>query len=229
MAGNSSDPDAPRTASRTKDAIIGAIATVLAAVIGAAGLIITNERRDATVLRNRVEKLEGDLHAKAAEVKRLSSIEEGRPQEPSVAVALTSDDQLNLPVIQTERDLEYTFGLQGCARTGSSTTCYVRVSNEGPERRLEVYANPNRSFTTRMIDQFGKQRYAEVAVIAGVEGEDPAVDIPTGVSVPALVRVKDVPPDVSKFAVLDLAFKSPDRLYERKVTFRDVTIKSAIR
>jgi hypothetical protein len=243
MAQEPSQPNSVVAPSRSKDAIIAAIATILAAVIAAAATIIVNARHEKTNLEAEISTLQGQVDTKTREAKTVAASmvslqQQVRQLQSTTSSAPTVDTQPNTtstqptaaaepppPVTRTAREKDLTFGFQRCIRSGSSTTCQFIVTNDGGERMVRLYADFY-SRSSRAMDDHGKQQLANGAEIAGVEGTGPEVDLPSKIGVPALIRFSDLPSDVKQFNVLDIVFYpgSGDRY---KVEFRDVAIVGA--
>lgn len=246
MAQEPSQSNSVVAPSRTKDAVIAAIATVLAAVIAAAATIIVNARHEKTNLEAEITTLQGQVDTKTREAKTIADsmvkLQDQVHQLQSTATsAPAAGDQSKAtgtqgttsvtpaepppPVTRSLPAKDLTIGFQRCIRTGSSTTCQFLVTNGGGEREVSVYARTNSS-ESRAVDDHGKQQLADSAEIAGVAGDSPAVDIPSKITVPAFIRFSNLPADVKQFEVLDIVF---DRYSNKnsKVSLRDIPIDGA--
>lgn len=247
MPQEDSKPNSVVIPSRSKDAIIIAIATILAAVIAAAATIIVGARHEKTNLEGQIATLQGQVDAKTREAKaNLASMVSLQQQVhqlqstvPSASVAgdqskatgtqgtpsTTPPEQPPPPVTRSLPAKDLTIGFQRCIRTGSSTTCQFLVTNDGGEREVRINADA-RSDNSRAVDDHGKQQVADSAEIAGVEGRSPVVDVPSKITVPAFIRFSDLPVDVKQFKVLDIIFDAYSGKYS-KVSLRDVPIAGA--
>jgi cell division protein FtsL len=247
MAQEPSQSNSVVAPSRSKDAIIAAIATVLAAVIAGAAAIIVSARHEKTNLEAEITTLQGQVDTKTREaqtiatsmvalqnqVHRLQSTATSAPAagDPSKATTETQGTTSAAPaeppppVTRSLPAKDLTIGFQRCIRTGSSTTCQFLITNDGGEREVRVSAEA-RSDQSRAVDDHGKQQVADSAEIAGVGGNAPAVDVPSKITVPAFIRFSDLPADVKQFKVLDIIFDRYSNKYS-KVSLRDVPIAGA--
>lgn len=228
------------TRSRSKDAIIAAIATILAAVIAAAGVIIAASRREQHSLSEEVATVRAQLASKTREAKtlaqtvvnlqdqvtRLSGIEPRLEPDSGAVVSAVAPDPDD-PVVRTATERELTFGLQRCVRSGVITTCRFMIKNNGAEREVRLYADESRTVDSRAFDEQGRQQRADGGELAGVRESDLAVVLPADLTVPAAIRFRDIPAQVRQFGVLDIFFRASDSYEEYKVTFRDVPVASA--
>ncbi len=246
MAQDQSQPGSAGVSSRSKDAIIAAIATVLTAVIAAAATIIVGARHEKTNLETEIATLQNQVDTKTREAKMVAASMANLQQQvhqlqsaaPSTSAGADQSKTTGTtgtptvtppepppPVTRSAKEKDLTFGFQRCLRTGSSTTCQFIVTNDGGERMVRIDADFD-SRSSRAMDDHGKQQRANGAEIAGVEGTRPEVDLPSKISVPAFIRFNDLPSDVKQFQVLDIVFY-PGGGYSYKVEFRDVAIASA--
>jgi endonuclease/exonuclease/phosphatase (EEP) superfamily protein YafD len=246
MAQEPSKSDSVVAPSRSKDAIIAAIATVLAAVIAAAAGIIVSARHEKTNLESEITNLQAQVDTKTREARTIAASmgnlqnEVHRLQSTATSARPTGDQaqargtqattsatpaEPPPPVTRSLSAKDLTIGFQRCIRTGSSTTCQFLITNDGGEREVAVYASAS-SDNSRAVDDHGKQQVADSAEIAGVGGTSPAVDVPSKITVPAFIRFSDLPADVKQFKVLDIVF---DRYSNKrsKVSLRDVPIAGA--
>ncbi|HEV7426596.1 MAG TPA: hypothetical protein VGQ46_09530 [Thermoanaerobaculia bacterium] len=232
--------------SRSKDAIIAAIATVLAAVIAAAASVIVSARHEKTNLEAEIATLQAQVDTKTREARTVaasmvnlqnevhrlqatatSAPADGNQSQAPGTQATTSAATAEPPPLVTRslpaKDL--TIGFQRCIRTGSTTTCQFLITNDGGEREVRVSAG-RQSDQSRAVDDHGKQQVADSAEIAGVGGSSPVVDVPSKITVPAFIRFSDLPADVKQFKVLDIVFDQYSNRYS-KVSLRDVPIAGA--
>jgi hypothetical protein len=222
--------------SRSKDAIIAAIATILAAVIAAAGVIIAASRREQNSLAEEAVTLRTQLASKTREAKTLAQTVvnlqeqvtqlggiETKPKPGVDPIPPEPDD----PVAQTATERELTFGLQRCLRSSVIITCWFTIKNFGPEREVRLYVNPGNTPDSRAFDDQGKQRWAEGGELAGVRQRNLEVVVPANLTVPASIQFRDIPAPVKKFTVLDIFFRASDSYDEFKVTFHDVPVTPA--
>lgn len=241
MSNTGSESQSVGTSSRGKDAIIAAIATVLAAVVVAAGTIIAGGRREKTSLENQVTTLQGQIDAKTRETKTLAatvvnlqqqvskleasaaSIQGRESQTATTGTAGASpatSTEPSPPVTRSADEADINIGFQRCMRRAGKVICQFVVTNNGGERGVQINAD-SWAARSRAVDDQGKQQLAEGAEIAGVEAGRPSVTLPSKISVPAQIRFIGLPADVRSFKVLDIVFETSGTY---KVSFRDVTI-----
>jgi len=246
MALEPSQSNSVVTPSRSKDAIIAAIATVLAAVIAAAATIIVSAKHEKTNLEAEITTLQAQVDTKTREAKTIATsmvnLQNQVHQLQSTATSAPAADDRTKPtgmqgstsatpaeppppVTRSLPAKDLTIGFQRCIRTGSSTTCQFLITNDGGEREVRLNADA-RSDNSRAVDDHGKQQVADSAELAGVGGTSPQVDIPSKITVPAFIRFSDLPADVRQFKVLDIVFDAYSGKYS-KVSLRDVPIAGA--
>jgi hypothetical protein len=226
--------------SRSKDAIIAAIATILAAVIAAAGVIIAASRREQNSLAEEAVTLRTQLASKTREAKTLAqtvvNLQEQVTQLGGIKTKPEPDPDTGVdpippepddPVAQTATERELTFGLQRCLRSSVITTCRFTIKNFGPEREIRLYVNPGNTPDSRAFDDQGRQRWADGGELAGARQRNLEVVVPANLTVPASIQFRDIPTPVRKFTVLDIFFRASDSYDEFKVTFHDVPVTPA--
>jgi hypothetical protein len=204
---------------RGKDAVIAAIATVLAAVIGAAGLYISSshrerDRAEADMERSTQESktLRADLSSMQSALKKANDALAlcGKPITPS-----TTDN----PRVQSEQGFSVALGQ--CSRSGTVIDCNLTVTNLGPQQRMALLTVPHNSSDTRAIDDRGHELKAQGGTVAGISGDYVRFDAPSNIGLPAVVRFRDVPAEVKQFQLLEVSFNGHR---DFKVAFREVTI-----
>ncbi len=227
--------------SRRKDAIIAAIATVLAAVIVASATIIVGGKREKATLENNVATLHVQLETKTTEAKTLeatvadlqkkvSQLEAAAhstgqvdPQatSPGTGAVPSAPPQPPPPVSRSVDTGDITIGFQRCIRRGNNIVCDFMASNNGGECEVTINGGNWLNNDSRAMDDQGKQQLADAAAIAGVEGSHAHVELPSKISVPAQVTFFGVSTDVKEFKVLDIGFYARR---DHRATFRDVPI-----
>jgi hypothetical protein len=140
-----------------------------------------------------------------------------------VAPISKSPSTQQLAVLGSREEKGFGIAFHGCSRSDHTITCRMTVSNSGPERSLDLWADPIYAHTSRAFDDTGKERRASEAEIGGdVSPIAPArVTIPSGATVAALVRFRNVPPEAQTFSVLQIAFAGSVTF---RVEFRNVRI-----
>jgi len=198
--------DRSANSGRTKDVIITAIASVLVAVIGAAGVYINSSHRDRDraeagfehstqelkILREDVSSLQ--LALKKANDALLRCGKAGEPIRSMAAAAREQSEQ------------GFTVALQRCLRSGTAIDCDLTITNKTQQQYLTLAAEPGRSDNSRAIDDHGQQLEADGGTIAGVTGRMVRFDTPSNIELPAVVRFREVPTDVKRFSLIELSF-----------------------
>jgi len=210
--GQRSDTSGGRT-----NAVITALASILAAVIVAAGAIIAatihakNEAQDQSV------KLSRQLAAKSGETETL------RQNDTSLQEQLNSGKQSSPSVTDSQEEEQFVFSRPQCKRGGLVVTCTFNITNIGVARRVRPHARPDLFHNSRALTDQGPLIQSDGAVLAGVQGPLPELDVPSRVTMPASIRFRDVPPEVAAFTVLTIGFEID--ITDHEVEFRDVKIK----
>jgi hypothetical protein len=220
--------DRSANSGRTKDAIIAAIASVLVAVIGVGGLYLTSSHRDR-------DRAEADVERSAQEAKVL------RADVSSLQVALKKANDallrcgkpgdfirttLPVPAADTAREQTeegFSVSLKRCLRSGTTIDCELAVLNHGPQQELTLVAAPPNSSDSRTIDDRGQQLKANGGTVAGISGDYVRFDAPSNITLPGVVRFRDVPPEVKQFQLIEVSFTGHR---DFKVQFHDVEIES---
>jgi hypothetical protein len=102
-------------------------------------------------------------------------------------------------------------------------TCKFKITNIGVARRIRPHARPDLFHNSRALTSEGPLVQADGAVLAGIEGPLPELDVPSRITVPASVRFRDVPPEVVAFTVLTIGFEID--ITDHEIEFRDVQLK----
>ena len=223
MTVNPSSDDKTVVRSARTNAIIAALATVLAAVIAAAGVIIASNSRTTNKLEGSVGDLQIQLRNKTQEAETLANtIKQLRAKLERLGQGTSEETDLG-PAVQVEDGFQ--FELHKCTRTGTNVTCTMTITNSGTTRDLRLHARPDLIYNSRALDDQGNQLQSDGAILAGISEGLPRMDLPPRVPVKASIRFRDVPPEVKRFAVLHLGFEI--EISDRSIEFRDVEIAAA--
>jgi|ERR1051325_142572 hypothetical protein len=203
------------TGGRT-NAIIAALAAVLAAVIVAAGGIIAATIRAKHEAQDESSKLRQQLASKTNENESL--------QAKVISLQGGSKNTVTPSPsgMETQEVEGFAFSRPECVRASLLVTCKFKVTNTGGARRLRPHARPDLFHNSRALTDQGPLVQSDGAVLAGVEGPLPELDVPSRVTIPASVKFRDVPPDVATFTVLTIGFEI--NIDDHEVEFRDVQI-----
>lgn len=210
-----SDGQSSGTGGRT-NTIITALASVLAAVIVAAGGIITatihakNEAQDAKVkVQQQLAERNDETESLRATVTSLQErLKKSGPAPSSV---------------ETHEEDGFVVSRPECNRAGLVVTCNFNVTNMGVARRIRPHARPDLFHNSRALTDQGPLVNANGSVLAGIEGPMPEMNVPSRVKVPVSVKFRDVPPEVVAFTVLTIGFEID--ITDHEVEFRDVRFK----
>jgi BMFP domain-containing protein YqiC len=224
-----------RISGRTKDAIIAAFATVLAAVILAAGGIIANARHEEKSVRGELAAVQNQLDLKTREaqaqaaallslrgeverLRRAISVRDSRSETSK----LTAEPILGQPHGSGEQQ-GFTVTLQRCTRAGQTVTCDMTVTNNEAERHFMIHASRGYNQFSRAIDNEGQERPVNEAEIGGQSGTGPITLMPSRVNIRAALRFRDVSPAVTQFNILQVVF-SIGGATSFKIEFREIPI-----
>jgi hypothetical protein len=213
--------------SRLWSAIILSIGAVVAAWVGVSfgrgqsvdkvtDLSRELERRDIEIA-----KLKEDIQ----EIRGVQNPSPGRSDEtPS---ASSQDMAVNIDVKSIIRDSEeLKFELLGCHRSGLSVTCDFLVTNQEKdnERGLEILANRFFDFSSRAIDDQGREFWSSNAAIGSSEGGQPNTSLPPGVPVRGWVKFDEVEADAKVFRILRIGFRLSIGIDQYRVEFPDIPL-----
>lgn len=224
---------------RRKDAIIAAIATVLAAVILASGTIIASGKRDRDSLRDEVEVLRQDAKAKTSKINQLETdLAERDRQLQQLEKTGGGVDPVKTETVRESAGAQpwpdtplghadaEGFGIDffGCTRTSGKVECRFTVTNTKEERDFRLAASDYNSGSTnsRGIDPGGHQIAAQRGTLGGGdEDTNPMITIPGGIAIRGTVILPDVSAAMSEYAVFQLGFSANNR---QRVEFRNVKL-----
>ncbi|PYQ29414.1 MAG: hypothetical protein DMF56_10620 [Acidobacteria bacterium] len=230
-----------KSSPRRKDAIIAAIATVLAAVILASGTIIAAGKRDRDSLRDEAEALRQEMKLKIGRITQLETdvavrdrqLQQLRQTRAGVIVPSTTD----VPVSSTSEVDPWPeaarghadadgFGIDffGCVRVSGNVECRFKVTNTKQERdfRLQAAGYNGDSINSRGIDPHGQQVGAQRGTLGGGdEDTNPRITIPNGITIRGTVLLPDVSAAMTEYVVFQLGFDGDNR---HRVDFRNVKL-----
>jgi len=212
----SNDERSDTSGSRT-NTIITALASILAAVIAAAGVIIAANIRAKHEAQGESVKLRGQLIAKNNETDSLQA------KVSRLETQLKTTNNGATSSVETQEVEGFAFSRPECARAELVVTCKFKITNTGGARRLRIHARPDLFHNSRVLTDEGPLVHADGAFLAGVDDPIPELDVPSRVTVPAAVKLRDVPPEVSAFTVLTIGFEID--ISDHEIEFRDVRVK----
>jgi hypothetical protein len=217
-----SQSDEPKT--KSKDAIIAAIATVLAAVITAAGVIIANTNRAKDTLEQQVVVLQDELAKKTSDAKRTMLAMEAlqkRVNDLQARLDATHNNNGDTgsnpprttvetsagPVLNDEID-NFLITITRVKLSGNTLTFDFNVVNNAPADRYLMlfgagsFGNGNSRF---MADG---EEYAATGVRVGNETRNGIVGkrLVSGVPLKGFVAFKGVPRTLASVAILEFAY-----------------------
>ncbi len=216
--------------SQVKSAWIAALATILAAVIGAGALILVNSHRnqesqhqEIAALQHEATTLRGELEQKTKEVNTLSAslaTKRNQPAPGQLTAGPGATDSASLATT-TGDDNGFVLVLDRCVRAGPAVTCSMTFRNTGVERRLMIELGDG---NTHALDDQGIQRVAPEGEVAGVHGDWPSVVVPSGLTVPVKIRFRDIPGSVKQFAFMNVQFSHSDGNGGHHIELRSIPI-----
>jgi len=210
---NGSRPEATGSRANT---IITALASVLGAVILASGGIIAATYRAKDAAQDETGELRKQLVAKNTENQNL------RGQIIALSERLNRRPEPEpVPAGDQEED-GFRISRPECQRSGMLVSCNFKIANNGVARHIRLHARPDLFHNSRALTNQGPLIHANGAVVAGVEGPLPELDVPSRVALPASVKFRDVPPEVTAFTVLTIGVEIAGDAHE--IEFRDVHI-----
>jgi hypothetical protein len=210
---------------RDKAGWLGAIATLVAALIGAWATMhartqvieVKNEQR---VTLEEVARLRDQLAQRDAEIARLK-------RGPVAGTGTTdtdvtdSDDAVYAKGARAQHTEQgFNIRFYGCRRATNTVKCYFDVVNTQAERKFELEGYPGDDRYSRAFDDHGQQHTANVPEFAGLSSQQ--TTIPERLPVRAALVFATVPSSVTIFRDLKFVFGYNYELYT--VDFRDVTI-----
>jgi hypothetical protein len=195
--------------------IITALASVLAAVIVAGGGIIAATIHAKNEAQGETVKLRQQLTVAKNETESLHATVTGLEQRLKIGGVPTPAD--------SQEEDGFAFSRPLCDRAGLVVTCQFKITNMGAARRMRPHARPDLFHNSRALTDQGPLINANGAVLAGVEGPMPELNVPSRVTIPASVKFRDVPPEVRTFTVLTIGFEI--NIDDHEVEFRDVPLK----
>jgi hypothetical protein len=228
---------------RRKDAIIAAIATVLAAVIVASGTIISAGKRDRDSLRQEIMLLQEQIEVKSkqvvqlqtditartrqlAQIQQASSVVQNTPTTTTAAArSLAEANWPDSPIAQAESE-GFVIGFYGCVRASGAVQCRLTVTNNKEERdfRLEAGEFNGGAINSRGIDDKGQQIPARQGSLAGGgEETNPRITVPSGVTIRGYVILPDTSTAMTEYVVLQIGFEARN---SHRVEFRHVKLLS---
>lgn len=219
------DASGEQVRSARTNAIIAALATILAAVIAASGGIIANRNRVNDRLEGEVGKLTDELRAKNDEIATLNNTIASLRKQAAAggsSTGTTNPSNEQFASSRSEEEDGFQFALESCTRSGAVVTCRLTTTNTGVTRRLRLHARPDLYTNSRALTDQGVQIQATHPVLAGVSDIMPAIDLAPRIPVKLEIRFTDVPPEVKTFSLLHVAFEIG--LDDHAVEFRGVAI-----
>jgi hypothetical protein len=215
MPQDRSEPNSVVIPSRSKDAIIIAIATILAAVIAAAATIIVGAKREKTTLETEVATLQGQVDSKTREAKTLAATVvnlqqqvsqlSSKPTQPSPVQTSTAT---RAPDDLTQEVDSIAITLTRVHLSGDVLTFEFQVLNKAPaDQTMSLFgAGSFGNGSSRFIAD--GQEYAATSVRVGNETWDGIVAkrFVSGIPLNGYVAFKGVPRSLRSVAILELAY-----------------------
>ena len=210
---------------REKGAWIGAIATLLAAVIGAWATLharaqVSEVKHEQKSTLEEVARLREEVTQRDKVISDL----ERRLKGTTTAVDDVSDEDAiydHAPRAQGQEQ-GFEIKLYACRRNSAAVNCYFDVKNLRADRKFQIAGYPGDNRYSRGYDDHGQLHTAEVPEISGSENGD-VVTIPEGVTLRATLTFKSVTTSRKTFS--DLAFVFFYEYETYAVHFRNVAIE----
>jgi hypothetical protein len=210
--------------SSSRGILIGAAATVVAAIIVSVGSIVAASRNRES-LEEKIVVLQKRLDQAVKE--RDEAIKRFRQPVPPPPEPVPDRETPRRPseVISTASLKGFDIALYGCVKDGGGkVTCFISVTNNEAEREIKLLAEPTYDYSSRAVDDARRELRAEGAEIGSKEGRQPEVSIPSGSALDGTISF-NVPASSRSFTVLQVGFEYEYHSY--KAEFRNVALTLA--
>jgi hypothetical protein len=213
---------------KSKDAIIAAIATVLAAVIAASATIITSKQRDLSAARTDVAVLQDQDAARTRRIAELESqlaaCKSNTGANTSTQPPTTGSQDNDFPPTALAHQQEHGFDVafHGCRRLGSKVVCYFMITNLKNECNFTLLGKVMDG-SSRIVDSSGLEHWPSIAELGGTEYYAPHASIASSAPLRASLTFESLPGPADTIPLLQLSFSSC-REYRAKVDFRTIKI-----
>ncbi len=110
----------------------------------------------------------------------------------------------------------FVYTLEGCQRVDTSVRCQIKMVNKGKERPVGMYA-----FQSALVDSNGKSHPGSEADLGGGLSNSASATMSSGNDVSIAITFKNVPEQIGKAQLLNVAFSGI-----KPVQFRNVSISN---